>query len=60
MVRIRRQLREVQHGLERDIETLAAWLKVINIGLVPMGVLVVAGLIALARKHRRRIRVPRD
>ncbi|MSO85382.1 MAG: ABC transporter [Rhodospirillales bacterium] len=60
MVRIRRQLREVQHGLERDIENLAAWLKAINIGLVPMGVLVVAGLNALARKHRRRIRVMRD
>jgi ABC-type uncharacterized transport system involved in gliding motility auxiliary subunit len=60
MVRIRRQLREVQHGLERDIENLAAWLKVINIGLVPMGVLAVAALIALARKHRRRIRVMRD
>lgn len=60
MVRIRRQLREVQHGLERDIERLAAWLKVINIGLVPVGVLAVAALIALARKHRRRIRVMRD
>ena len=60
MVRIRRQLREVQHGLERDIENLAAWLKVINIGLVPIGVLAVAALIALARKHRRRIRVMRD
>ncbi len=60
MVRIRRQLREVQHGLERDIENLAAWLKVINIGLVPMGVLITAGLIALARKHRRQVRVMRD
>jgi ABC-type uncharacterized transport system involved in gliding motility auxiliary subunit len=60
MVRIRRQLREVQHGLERDIESLASWLKLINIGLVPMGVLVVAGLMALARKHHRRIRVMRD
>ncbi|MBM3951418.1 MAG: ABC transporter [Rhodospirillales bacterium] len=60
MVRIRRQLREVQHGLERDIESLAAWLKIVNIGLVPMGVLVLAALIALARKHRRRVRVLRD
>jgi ABC-type uncharacterized transport system involved in gliding motility auxiliary subunit len=60
MVRIRRQLREVQHGLERDIENLATWLKVINIGLVPVGVLAAAALIALARKHRRRIRVMRD
>jgi ABC-type uncharacterized transport system involved in gliding motility auxiliary subunit len=60
MVRIRRQLREVQHGLERDIESLSAWLKVINIGLVPLGVLIVAGLAALARKHHRRVRVLRD
>jgi len=28
--------------------------------LVPMGVLVLAALIALARKHRRRVRVLRD
>jgi ABC-type uncharacterized transport system involved in gliding motility auxiliary subunit len=60
MVRIRRQLREVQHGLERDIENLAAWLKIINIALVPVSVLAVATLIALARKHHRRIRVMRD
>ena len=60
MLRIRRQLREVQHGLERDIERLAAWIKVLNIGMVPMGVLALAGLMALARRHRRRVRVQRD
>lgn len=60
MIRIRRQLREVQHGLERDIERLAAWIKAINIGLVPMGVLALAGLMAFARRHRRRVRVRRD
>ncbi len=60
MIRIRRQLREVQHGLERDIERLAAWVKALNIGLVPMGVLALAGLMALARRHRRRVRVRRD
>lgn len=60
MIRIRRQLREVQHGLERDIERLAAWVKAINIGLVPMGVLALAGLMAFARRHRRRVRVRRD
>ncbi len=60
MLRIRRQLREVQHGLERDIERLAAWVKILNIGLVPMGVLGLAGLMALARRHRRRVRVRRD
>ncbi|MBM3565883.1 MAG: ABC transporter [Alphaproteobacteria bacterium] len=60
MVRVRRELREVQHGLDRDIERLGAWVKAVNIGLVPLGVLVAALLMGLARRHRRRVRVRRD
>ena len=35
-LRIRKQLREVQHQLGRDIEALGDWLKLINILLVPL------------------------
>jgi hypothetical protein len=44
-VRIRRELRAVRRNLDRDIEQLGTVLKVINIGLVPLAVL----LILLAR-----------
>jgi ABC-type uncharacterized transport system involved in gliding motility auxiliary subunit len=35
-VKIRRELRDVQFELRRDIERLQAWIKFINIGLVPL------------------------
>ena len=38
-VRIRRELRAVRLNLDRDIEQLGTLLKVINIGLIPLGVL---------------------
>lgn len=41
---IRRELRDVQHALNKDIETLGAWLKVLNILLLP---LLLTGLLAL-------------
>ncbi len=44
-VRIRRELRAVRRSLDRDIEQLGTVLKVINIGLVPLAVL----LLLLAR-----------
>jgi ABC-type uncharacterized transport system involved in gliding motility auxiliary subunit len=53
MVVIRKQLRDVQHNLRKDIETLEDWTKVINIGLVPILVLVIALSVAYSR-HRRR------
>ncbi len=53
MVVIRKQLRDVQHNLRKDIETLENWTKVINIGLVPILVLLIALLVAFSR-HRRR------
>ncbi|MDH5737454.1 MAG: Gldg family protein [Gammaproteobacteria bacterium] len=34
--RIRKQLREVQHQLNSDIETLGSWVKFINIALMPI------------------------
>jgi ABC-type uncharacterized transport system involved in gliding motility auxiliary subunit len=56
MVATRAELREVQHALRQDIETLDSRLKVINIGLVPALVLVVAISLALARRAQMRRR----
>jgi ABC-type uncharacterized transport system involved in gliding motility auxiliary subunit len=48
---IRKELRSVQRGLDEDIESLGAWLKVINIGLVPL-LLTVGALFVLWRRRR--------
>jgi ABC-type uncharacterized transport system involved in gliding motility auxiliary subunit len=49
---IRKELRAVQRGLDKDIERLGTVLKIINIGLVP---LLLAGfvLFALWRRNRK-------
>lgn len=52
-VQVRKELRQVQRSLDQDIESLGNWLKVINIGLVPL-LLSVAGLgLMLVRRQRR-------
>lgn len=49
---IRRELRQVQRNLDRDIERLGNWLKVINIGLVPLLIsLISIGVLLLRRRH---------
>jgi ABC-type uncharacterized transport system involved in gliding motility auxiliary subunit len=60
MVTTRSELREVQRALREDIDKLDARLKVVNIGLMPALVLLVAILLALARraKARRRHHLP--
>ena len=50
---IRKQLREVQHQLNQDIDNLDMWLKVINIALVPALLTLFAIGIAM---YRRRVR----
>ncbi len=52
-IRIRQELRGVQSNLRGDIERLGAWLKVINIGLVPILVTLFALAIAWRRTRRR-------
>jgi ABC-type uncharacterized transport system involved in gliding motility auxiliary subunit len=52
---IRRELRQVQHDLQRDIDKLGTQLKLVNIALVPALVL----LVALAYDMRRRRRQDR-
>ena len=55
MVDIRGQLRDVQHALRKDIEALGAWLRVINIGAIPL----LVGLIAIGLAIVRRVRFGR-
>lgn len=54
MVTTRKQLRDVRHELQKDIEGLGTWLKVINIGAVPLVIAVIAVLAAPLRRRRRR------
>lgn len=49
---IRKELRAVQRGLDKDIEDLGTLLKIINIGLVPL-LLTLATLFALWRRRAR-------
>ena len=53
-VRIRKELRNVRHQLDRDIESLGAGLKFINIVLMPLlltGLLLVARIVIARRKE---------
>lgn len=52
-VRIRKELRGVQAELRSDIEDLGTWLKVINIGLVPLLLTVLALVLAAMRAKQR-------
>jgi ABC-type uncharacterized transport system involved in gliding motility auxiliary subunit len=53
-VRLRRELREVQHQLRQDIDRLETRLKFVNIGLVPLLIGFAAALVALTRGRGRR------
>ena len=53
-LQIRKELREVRHSLDRDIDALSTRLKVINIALVPALVIVVALLLSHVRRRRHR------
>ena len=53
-VRLRRELREVQHNLRRDIERLETRLKFINIALVPLLIGFAAVLVGVTRGRGRR------
>jgi ABC-type uncharacterized transport system involved in gliding motility auxiliary subunit len=52
-VQIRRDLREVRHNLDREIDALGTRLKAINIALVPALVIAAALLLGNARRRRR-------
>jgi ABC-type uncharacterized transport system involved in gliding motility auxiliary subunit len=52
-VRIRRELRTVRRNLDRSIEQLGATLKVVNIGLMPF-LLTVIALVVVALKRNKK------
>jgi ABC-type uncharacterized transport system involved in gliding motility auxiliary subunit len=52
-LRIRKELRAVKAGLERDIKSLGMWMKFINIVLVPLFFVGVALMVALWHRRRR-------
>lgn len=56
VLEIRRELREVQLNLRRDIDQLDAELKLINIAAMPAAVAVFAIVVALVRRNRKRAR----
>ena len=53
MIEIRRDLRNVQHALRKDIDDLDAWLKFLNIAAIPLLLGIVALVIAVVRRMRR-------
>ncbi|HYM32876.1 MAG TPA: Gldg family protein [Candidatus Cybelea sp.] len=59
ILRTRKELRDVQHSLNRDIERLAGELKFINIALVPLAVAILALALAGVRYQRRKARAAR-
>ena len=52
-IQIRSDLRQVRHDLDRDIEALGTRLKAVNIGLVPLLVVIAALLFSHQRRKRR-------
>jgi ABC-type uncharacterized transport system involved in gliding motility auxiliary subunit len=51
-LQIRRELRQVQHDLQRDINRLGTRLKLLNIGLIPAAVMLFAVLYGYRRRNR--------
>ena len=54
VIRLRRELRDVQHRLRRDVEALTRWLELVNIAFVPALVAIFAAVVGYARRVRRR------
>lgn len=52
MLDVRKQLRDVQHNLRKDIESLDTRLKLLNIWTVPVLVAIVAIILAIFRRRR--------
>lgn len=53
-LRVSRELRQVRHDLDKSIEDLGTWLKVINIALVPVLISIIALLSLLLRRRQRK------
>lgn len=55
-IKIRKDLRNVQHALSNDIEALGTRLKIINIALIPMLVIILAVIMGVVRLRRAAVR----
>jgi ABC-type uncharacterized transport system involved in gliding motility auxiliary subunit len=53
MLSLRRELRDVQHSLRQDVESLQSRIRIINIWAIPVLVAIVAIVLALVRRARR-------
>ena len=51
-VQTRKELRTVQHELGKNIESLGTTLKVLNIALIPVLIIIIAGLVGMLRIKR--------
>ena len=52
--KVRKELRQVRHSLDRDIEKLGSKLKFINIGLVPIIISILALILSVVRSRKRK------
>jgi ABC-type uncharacterized transport system involved in gliding motility auxiliary subunit len=52
--RVRRELRETEHGLNVDIDRLNAWIKFLNMAVAPLLVCAAGALMLIWRRRRRR------
>jgi len=50
-LRIRKELRQVQRDLDQQIEDLGTWLKIINIGLVPIIISLLSIIVVVMRRR---------
>ena len=53
-VKIRKELRDVQHELNKNIESMETWLKFLNIGVTPLLVGITGVLVGIYRARRKR------
>ena len=53
-VALRRELRDVQFQLRKDVEQVTGWVKVLNIAAVPVLVAIFALALAFVRRRKRR------
>ena len=51
---VRKELRKVRHELDKNIQSLGAWLKAINIGLMPL-ILTILALVLSAIRIKKRV-----
>lgn len=54
-IEIRKELRDVRHQLDKDIETLGNWLKFINIAIAPFVLMLILMLIAKLLRRKSKV-----